>query len=615
MGLTLRSQRQPKRRATVSRVGVSRTVANDNFRPVLYDGEGVPDFNKMAEWYCRNVVNGHVPCCKWEKLGCQRFLDMLQQAKQPGNPFYYSPDHVTDFCLFFEDLPHVKGFEGNYTCEPVQCWWFAAIFGFRVAGTTLRWTRAAEIWIPRKNAKSAIAVAIGLYCANYENEPGAECLVSAGSEKQAGVPFEAMLATLKKTPELVQDVLAETTQDEITFHRFGGTFKKLAGLAPNLDGLNPHFVLAEELHAQKQAVIDVLRTAQGARKQPLFLTISTAGRSTGSAAYGIYKAGQKILEGEQHAPRVFVLIYAADEDDAKRRFDLEVVEKLNPLWGISLQEASMEEEVRIATNSEASLAEYLRTRLNIWSKAAGNLFSVDDWDKCGNKKLDLDLLGGFKMFVGVDLASHSDLNAAAFLIELDDKLYVVFRFWIPEESDRFVDDRFADVFRKWAEEGVLIKTPGNHVDHEKILADILEMIEGHEVQGFAFDNWQADFLMGQTEKRGHQTYRVSKSPSQLTRSTDDLIARHKNPKRLEHDGNPVASWCIGNVVGRWDTNDNVLPQKESKNSKHSIDAADALVIANAARLYHVAGLSEDDGGKLPKGDRNLYLRRGLAGAA
>lgn len=614
MGLTLRSQHPSKRRATVSRAAVSRTVANDNFRSVEYDGAEVPDFNGMAEWYCKAVVNGHVPCCKWEKLGCQRFLDMLRLARTPGNPFVYSPDHVTDFCLFFEDLPHVKGFEGNYIAEPVQCWWFAAIFGFRAAGTGLRWVRTAEIWIPRKNAKSAIAVAIGLYCANYENEPGAECLISAGSEKQAGVPFNAMLDTLKLTPELVQDTLAETTKDDIRFHRTNATFVKLAGLAPNLDGLNPHFVLAEELHAQKQSVIDVLRTAQGARKQPLFLTISTAGRSTSSAAYGIYKAGQKILEGEQHAPRVFVLIYAADEGDEKRRFDLGVVEKVNPLWGISLQEASMEEEIRIANNSEASLAEYLRTRLNIWSRAAGNLFSVDDWDKCGNRKLNLDLLGGFKMYVGVDLASHSDLNAAAFLIEVEDKLYTVFRFWIPEESARFTDDRFADAFGKWEEDGLLIKTAGNHVDHEKILADILDMIEGHYVAGFAFDNWQADYLMGQTEKRGHATFKVSKNPAQLTRSTDDLIARHRSPKRLEHDGNPVASWCFGNVVGFYDTNDNVLPKKESKNSKQSIDAADALIVANAARLLDVAGVLNDDG-KPKKGDPQRYLHRGLAGAA
>lgn len=568
----------------------------------------------MAIWYCKEVVGGRVPCCIWERLGCQRFLDMLAQAGRPGSEFVFSPDHVTDFCLFFERLPHVKGFHGSYVAEPVQCWWFAAIFGFRERDTGFRWVRAAEVWIPRKNAKSATAVAIGLYCANFENEPGAECLVSAGSEKQAGVPFDAMLDTIKLEPDLTSHLLIESTKDEIAFRGTNAVFKKLAGLAPNLDGLNPHFVLAEELHAQKQDVISVLRTAQGARRQSLFLTISTAGRSTASPAYAVFKAGQKILEGKQHAPRVFVLMYAADEADEKNRFDLSVIEKINPLWGVSLFKAAMDEEIRNALTSEANLAEYLRTRLNVWSKAAGSLFSVDDWDRCGNRKLNLELLAGFPMYVGVDLASHSDLNAACFLVCVEDTISMVFRFWIPEDSARFSDDRFADAFKRWEEEGWLIKTAGNHVDHEKILADILEMIEGHNVVGFAMDNWQADYLMGQTEKRGHQTFKVSKNPQQLTRATDDLIARHRSPDRLEHDDNPVMSWCVGNVVGFWDTNDNVLPKKESKNSKQSIDGVDAGVLANAARLLHEAGLMEDNG-KLKKGNPNVYLHRGLAGAA
>jgi phage terminase large subunit-like protein len=614
MGLTNRSLRPSKRRPTNSRASVSRTVANDNFRNVVYDGEEVPDFNKMAVWYCQNVVAGHVPCCIWEKLGCQRFLDMLAASKRLGSEFYYSPDHVTDFCLFFEKLPHVKGFHGTFVAEPVQCWWFAAIFGFRETETGFRWTRAAEIWIPRKNAKTATAVAIALYCSNFEDEPGAECLVSAGSEKQADVPFKAILATIDKEPDLTSHLLIESTKDDIAFRRTGATMSKLAALAPNLDGLNPHFVLAEELHAQKQDVISVLRTAQGARRQALFLTISTAGRSTASAAYSVFKAGQKILEGKQHAPRVFILMYAADEADQKNRFDLGVIEKLNPLWGVSLFKAAMDEEIRNALNSEANLAEYLRTRLNVWSKAAGSLFSVDDWDKCGNRKLSLDLLAGFPMYVGVDLASHSDINAACFMVKVEDTLHMVMRFWIPEESDRFKDDRFADAFMRWAEDKVIIKTAGNHVDHEKILADILDMIEGHTVLGFAFDNWQADYLMGQTEKRGYETFRVSKSPQQLTRSTDDLIARHRSPERLEHDDNPVMSWCVGNVVGFWDTNDNVLPKKESKNSKQSIDGIDAGVLANAARMYHEAGLMEGDG-RVKKANPNIYLKRGLAGAA
>jgi phage terminase large subunit-like protein len=562
-----------------------------------------------------------MPACTWERLACGRFLDMLEQSKSPDCPYVFSPDHVTDFCLFFEALPHIKGFAGTYVAEPVQCWWFSAIFGFRNRRTGLRWTRTAEIWIPRKNAKTATAVAIVLYCMNCEGEAGAEGLVSAGSEKQANVPFKAILDTIDMEPDLVEEYGIEKNKDEVFFTKTRADLKKLAGLAPNLDGLNPHVVLAEELHAQKQDVISVLRTAQGARRQPLFLTISTAGRSTASPAHVIFREGQKILMGERVADDVFICMYAADDGDSLKRFDYKVLEKLNPLWGISLQEGAMGEEIRNALTSEANLQEYLRTRLNIWSKAAGTLFSAEDWDKCYKKDLDLDLMQGFPMYVGVDLASHSDLNAACFVVKVGDTLYAAFKFWIPENSDRFNDDRFAADFRKWAEDKHLTLTAGDHVDHEKILADVLDMIEGHNVQGFAFDDWQADFLMGQTEKRGYQTFRVKKNPQQITRATDDLIARHRNKQldpsapvdaskqRLQHDGNPVAGWCVGNVVGYYDNNQNVLPKKEDKNSKLSIDGLDAFVLANAARLYHEAGAVED---KKPK-PVNHHLNHNIAG--
>jgi phage terminase large subunit-like protein len=47
--------------------------------------------------------------------------------------------------------------------------------------------------------------------------------------------------------------------------------------------------------------------------------------------------------------------------------------------------------------------------------------------------------------------------------------------------------------------------------------------------------------------------------------------------RLRHDGNPVLSWCIGNVVGRADRRGNLYPTKSRPDQK--IDAAVALMMA------------------------------------
>lgn len=565
----------------------------------------------MGEWYARAVVEEAVVACRWERMGCHRFLHMLQEARKPRSAYIFDRDRANDACAFIESLPHIKGFAGTITLEPVQCWWLAAIFGFRERDTGRRWVREVAIWAPRKNAKTAISVGVMLYCLNYEGEPGAEGCVAAGSEKQADIPYLAIRQTLEKEPDLKSWLLAKDTADSIVFRRTGAELKLLAGRAPNLDGLNPHVVLAEEVHAQNQDVIGVLKSAQGARMQPLWLGISTAGRNASGPAFDGWKSDQQVLEGKLRADRVFVAMYAGDKDDEENRFDPAVVEKLNPLFGVSLNPTSLETEAREARRSEAKLQEYKRTRLNIWSRAAGNLFSTERWDACGDPKLTLDALKGYPMFVGVDLASASDLNAAAFIIVVGDVMYAVFRYWLPERSPRFQDDRYADQFIAWERASYLTTTRGSHVHHPTILADILRMVEGHNVAAFACDRFQADYIMGAVEERGHTAYSVAKTAAHVTRATDDLVARHQDPGRLQHDANPITSWMAGNVVGRYDENDNVLPKKAQKGSKASIDGMDALINADAAQLAHESGVI---GGGIKVAAPNPYLVRGLAGA-
>lgn len=580
------------------------------FGRVDLKGRSQPDYASYAQWYCEQVARGEIIACEWERLACRRYLFMLQEARKPRSPYYFSADHAIDPCAFIETLPHSKGFEGNIVLEPVQCWWICAIFGFRERGTHRRWVREASLWIPRKNTKTETAKGIVIYCTNFENEPGAECVITAGSEQQAAIPFKAIRHAVTENAMLKEHLLPRDTLEFIKFARTGSEILVKAGRAPNLDGLNPHVALAEELHAQSQEVVGVIKSAQGARLQPLWLSISTAGRTADGPAWESWLSDQQVLRGEMKADRVFIAMYAPDELEQDRRFDPIVVEKVNPLYGVALQEASIESEQREARRSEQKLQEYLRTRLNIWSRAAGNLFSTTKWNLCTDPRLTLSAFKGFPIFVGVDLASHSDLNAACFLVEVGGVLYGIWLYWLPQRSSRFEDDRYADQFTAWAKEGHIRLTPGTHVHHPTILKDVLGMLEGHTVAGFAFDNWQADYLMGAVEEEGHLVYRVTKSAKDLSRATDDLVTRHADPTRMQHDGNPVTTWCFGNVVGRRDVNDNVLPKKVQPNSRQSIDGADAAVLANAARLVNEAGIAERG---MKKVVPDPYLTRGLMG--
>lgn len=540
---------------------------------------------------------------------------MRDKALSEEAEYVWSDAHLIDACAFAERMPHVKGFEGHIVLEPVQVWWMAGIFAFREAETGLRWVRNASLWVPRKNGKTSVAAPILLFVSLCEGEVGAEATISAGSEKQANIPYNIIRAMFREMPEFCEFYRVHDTRDGTDFRATGGKINIATAKASNLDGYNPSIVLAEELHAQSQEVIGVLKTAMGSRRAPLFLSISTAGRDATAAAFDDWRASLAILEGRLKADRTFTVIYTGSKEDVDRKFDLATIEKLNPMWGVSLNPVSIEEEIAEARKSEAKLQEYKRTRLNVWSRAAGNLISVEAWNRCEDLALKLEAFRGYPIFCGIDLASRSDLNAAVFLTIVDEKVYIVGKYWLPKEADRMSDDRFADSFFAWSEDpnGWLTLTPGNYIDFRVVLADVLATLEGHNVIAVAVDDYQANLLAKEIEDKGYPVFLVKKNAFTLTPSTEDIIARVNDPELFAHDGNPVTTWCAGNVVGHYDHNDNVLPRKEKKGSRANIDGVDALVMANALRIDWQAGVLG-----LNKKERempNPYLQRGLAGSA
>ena len=68
-----------------------------------------------------------------------------------------------------------------------------------------------------------------------------------------------------------------------------------------LDGLNPHFVAIDELHAHKSRdVYDVIDSATGSRSQPLLWSITTAGGNKAGICYEIRSYTTQILNSALH---------------------------------------------------------------------------------------------------------------------------------------------------------------------------------------------------------------------------------------------------------------------------------------------------------------------------
>jgi phage terminase large subunit-like protein len=81
--------------------------------------------------------------------------------------------------------------------------------------------------------------------------------------------------------------------------------------------------------------------------------------------------------------------------------------------------------------------------------------------------------------------------------------------------------------------------------------------------------------------------------SEPTKELDALM----RDGRIEHDGNPVLTWCLSNVVGHYDRKDNVYPTKQRP--EYKIDGAIALIMALGRAIGdngEGSGLYSDAGG-------------------
>ena len=156
------------------------------------------------------------------------------------------------------------------------------------------------------------------------------------------------------------------------------------------------------------------------------------------------------------------------------------------------------------------------------------------------------------------------------------------RFWCPEDNLLDLERKTRMPYRLWADKGYLIPTPGNVIDYSFIRQEIVELAHEVDLQKILCDAWNAQKLA--LELRDQDGIPIDF----LTQGFKSLSAPTKEYKRLidagliEHDGNPVMRWCMGNAIAVMDAQENVKLDK--KKSRQKIDGAAAAVNATAATM-------------------------------
>lgn len=548
------------------------------------------DYVQMALQYARDVVEGRVVAGKLEIAACKRQLDDLQREVTEDWPWVFDAELAARPCEFIELLPHIKGKwareRRKITLEGWQCFSLTTVFGWVHHETGLR--RFLEVYeeVARKNAKSTKCAGIALYMLGADGEAGAEVYTAATTRDQARIVFDDAKSMAEREPEMRAALGLEVMQHVLVVP---GTASKLAPLAAEgstLDGLNVHCAIVDEVHAHKRRdVYDVLDTARGAREQSLLWLITTAGSDRSGIGYERRGYAVKVLNGTIRDDRVFALIYTIDDgDDA---LDPTVWRKANPNFGVSVLPEEFAAAARKASETPSAMANFLTKRLNVWVNADSAWMDMRAWDRCGDASLTLDSVKHLPCWVGLDLASKVDIAAKVrvFRDRTEDKWYVLGDYYLPE---RAVTESRNSQYDGWYRRGLLHVTPGEVTDYDQIEEHILNDHSTLDVQEVPFDPHNAVELVNHMNDAGVPMVEMRPTVlnfSEPMKTLEALVLQGK----LVHNGDPVLTWMVSNVVCHLDAKDNIYPRKERPENK--IDGVVALIMAIGRAI---AGATDDD---------------------
>lgn len=552
------------------------------------------NYLEIMHQYCKDVQTGVRIAGKFEKLAVKRFLNDLKRQEKDAN-FQYSlnEERINHVCSFIENLHHWKGAlaRKHFILEPWQVFVVGNIFGWEDEDGIRRFTDA-YVEISKKNGKSTLAAAIGLYMLSGDGEPGAEVYAAAANYDQAKIVWQDAKQMVLLNPELRAEFGIETTQYEIrsTTGNDNSIFRPIAtDKEGSKDGKNVHCAILDEIHAHKDSeTYDIMADGVIARREPIVLGITTAGSNKIGVCWRERCKVIDILYGKDNLERYFGIIFTIDKGDDWR--NPEVWPKANPSMGIAFDINYLQDKYKkIKTAAEES--RFRQKSLNEWVQGADSWIASTEWEMLADPIITEEQFKGCIGFGGGDLASKLDL---AGFVKWHPKLidgrvhwYIFARQYINEHvvNQRRQTDgqKRPDEYLDWVESGHLIETPGNVTSFNQINEDIVESHNQAPFYEFGFDPFNASQFAEDLILHGIDAVEVRQQVNPLSigmRWMEELI----RDGRLHHDGNPVLQWCICNIEVKEDNNNNIFPRKPDKARK--IDAGVAAIIgATRAMLW------------------------------
>lgn len=411
---------------------------------------------------------------------------------------------------FIENFCHHS--EGRSDLLHLELWQKAivsAIFGVMDKTTGYRQFREVFIIVARKNGKTLFAAAIAAYMTYVDGEYGAKVYFLAPKLDQADLVYDAFYQIVQSDDEL--DSITKRRRSDIYIKAFNTSVKKIAFNSKKSDGFNPQLVVNDEMEAwpgdQGLKQYEVMTSAMGARKQPLIISIATAGYVNDGIFDELFKRATAFLKGNSREKRLLPFIYMID--DIEKWDSIEELKKSNPNLGVSVSAEYYLEQIEIARNSISKKVEFMTKFCNIKQNSA--VAWLDYWDvmKCVHeeKPLSLEDFKGCYCVGGIDLSRTTDLTAASIVINRDGINHIFTRFYMPQKRYEVAINEDNTPYNIYRDRGFLFISGENQVDYKDVYNWFIELVKVYKIKPLkiGYDRYSANYLVEDLKTAGFHT--------------------------------------------------------------------------------------------------------------
>lgn len=505
-------------------------------------------------------------------------------------------------------------YEGDLAGElidpmPWQLDFWTRLFGWRMWSDDwnqwVRRFRRASWWGAKKNGKSPSLAATGLYMLIGEGEQGQKVYMAAKNGDQAKIAQRHAVEMVRASPSL--SVECKTYENTLAIHHQPSNSIQMILTGDDTrgqkakEGLNGS-TMVDEAHVVDRAMMRRIDRAGISRKQPIDLTMSTAGDDPSSWGYERYRYGQQVACGEREDARFLHIEYGIPDEVNEVDIEKDVARWgriANPAWGYTVKASEFVEDFQRSKGRPVEMAGFLQYRLNRWVGSTNRWLDVSGW---GRGKVDLTFpkylkaLRGRECYLGIDLARKLDMASAVFVFPWPESAEEAVRiwpiFWLPEDRAKEQDNLFP--FQSWGRKGHLILTPGSVTDYTRIKHDLRGTVEsfGFDVRGLYYDERYAEEITqqlvdGETNPAtggtihsgwGCERFEFKQDITNLTKPAVEF-ERRVSVGLIEHPDNLVMNWQIGHCEVKRDVNQNIRPVKPEPHSGKKVDGVVAAVMA------------------------------------